>query len=87
MGEDSGPVEGAVVLGEVQPALEAVRALAADAKPDDVRRAAQDIEPVKWQLKDASSAQGHRDVSPAGRSSTVQNSVSRSIILMLRLAE
>ena len=35
--EDSGPVEGAVILWEGQPAFEAVRTLAADADPDDVR--------------------------------------------------
>jgi len=34
--EDGGAVEGAVVLGEVQPALEAVRALSSDTQPDDV---------------------------------------------------
>ena len=36
MGEDSGAVEGAVILGVVQPALLAVRGLAADAQADDV---------------------------------------------------
>lgn len=41
VGENSGTVEGAVVLGEVQPTLEAVRALATDANPNDMRRTAQ----------------------------------------------
>ena len=35
--EDSGTVEGAVILGEVQPALEAVRALPSNTQPNDVR--------------------------------------------------
>lgn len=34
--EDGGAVEGAVVLGVVQPALGVVRAVAADAQADDV---------------------------------------------------
>lgn len=34
--EDSGTVEGAVVLGEVQPALETVRALASHTQPNNV---------------------------------------------------
>ena len=40
VGEDGGAVERAVVLGEVQPALEAVRALAAQPDAHDVGRAA-----------------------------------------------
>lgn len=35
--ENSGTVEGAVILREVQPALEAMRALSSDAQPNDVR--------------------------------------------------
>ena len=35
--ENSGTVEGAVILREVQPALEAVRALSSDTQPNDVR--------------------------------------------------
>lgn len=35
--KDSGTVEGAVIFGEVEPALEAVRALSSDAQPNDVR--------------------------------------------------
>ena len=38
--EDGGAVEGAVVLWEVQPALEAVRAVSSDTQTNDVRRAA-----------------------------------------------
>ena len=39
--EHSGTVEGAVVLGVVQPALRVVRAVTPDAEPNDVRRATQ----------------------------------------------
>ena len=48
VGEHSGAVEGAVVLGEVQPALEPVGALAAHADAHDVRGAAQSrgLQPV-----------------------------------------
>ena len=41
VGEHGGAVEGAVVLGEVQPALEPMRARAPDANAHDVRGAAQ----------------------------------------------
>jgi len=34
--EDSGTVEGTVILWEVQPALEAMRALSSDTQPNDV---------------------------------------------------
>ena len=54
--EDSCTVEGAVIFGEVQPALEPMRALAADAKPNDVRGAARDTEPVSRQTKYANHA-------------------------------
>ena len=35
--ENSGTVEGTIILREVQPALEAVRALSSHAQPNDVR--------------------------------------------------